>query len=79
MVDSQLESLFHTLRAQSGESEWVEFKEANTNPEEIGEYISALSNSAALLRKEAGYLLTAIIASSVRRLTLLRQNIRIKT
>lgn len=35
------------LRALSAETEWVEFKVNNTNPEEIGEYLSALSNTAA--------------------------------
>jgi predicted HTH transcriptional regulator len=28
------------------ETEWVEFKHNNSKPDEIGEYISALSNSA---------------------------------
>ena len=42
------------------EAEWVEFKENNADPEEIGEYISALSNSAALLGKPQGYLIWGI-------------------
>jgi RNAse (barnase) inhibitor barstar len=33
------------------ESEWVEFKRNHTEPQKIGEYISALSNSATLLGK----------------------------
>ena len=42
------------------ETEWVEFKENNANPEEIGEYISALSNSAALCGKMHAYLVWGI-------------------
>lgn len=39
---------------------WVEFKVNNTAPEEIGEYISALSNAAALAGKGYGYLVWGI-------------------
>ena len=41
------------------ETEWVEF---NTNPdwEKLGKYISALSNSAALLEKECGYIVYGV-------------------
>jgi ATP-dependent DNA helicase RecG len=39
--------VFHELRALAQETGWVEFKENNDKPETIGEYISALSNSAA--------------------------------
>ena len=42
------------------ESEWLEFKENNTNPEDIGEYISALSNSACLHDKESAYLVYGV-------------------
>lgn len=38
------------------ETEWVEFKGNNYNPLEIGEYLSALSNSAALADKAASFL-----------------------
>ncbi len=31
-----------------GETEWAKFKRNKAGPQEIGEYISALSNSAAL-------------------------------
>ncbi len=33
------------------ETEWVEFKENDAEPENIGEYLSALANSAALAGK----------------------------
>ena len=42
------------------ETEWVEFKHNNDNPEEIGEYLSALANSAALHRKSSAYLVWGI-------------------
>lgn len=49
-----------TLLALPKETEWVEFKHNNEKPEEIGEYISALANSAALYGKEAGFLVWGI-------------------
>lgn len=42
------------------ENEWVEFKVDDAEPKVIGEYISALSNSACLHNKEAGYLIFGI-------------------
>lgn len=42
------------------ETEWVEFKHDNDNPEEIGEYISALANSAALDEKAFAYVVWGI-------------------
>ncbi len=48
------------LRKLPTETGWVEFKENNDNPEEIGEYLSALSNMAALNGKANGYLVFGI-------------------
>jgi predicted HTH transcriptional regulator len=42
------------------ETEWVEFKHNNDNPEEIGEYLTALSNGAALHRKDTGYIVWGV-------------------
>lgn len=42
------------------ESGWVEFKHNNADPHEIGEYISALSNSAALVGKTMAYLVWGV-------------------
>ena len=42
------------------ETEWVEFKHNQADPTEIGEYISALANAAALADKPAGYMLWGI-------------------
>jgi ATP-dependent DNA helicase RecG len=55
-----LQTLVESLRSFRGESEWVEFKFNYDNPEEIGEYISALSNSAALWAQPRGYLVWGI-------------------
>ncbi len=44
------------LIALTGETPWAEFKENNKDPKEIGEYISALANSAALEGRPHGYL-----------------------
>lgn len=48
------------LVALPSESEWVEFKHNFHSKEEIGERISALSNSAALLEKPYGYIIFGI-------------------
>lgn len=42
------------------ETEWLEFKHNNWGGEEIGEYISALANSASICGKEAAYLIWGI-------------------
>ncbi len=53
-------SLLRELRNLPNETEWVEFKRNNADPQEIGEYISALANSAALLGKQSAYLVWGI-------------------
>jgi predicted HTH transcriptional regulator len=58
--DEYLKSLLNELRALPNETEWVEFKNNNWNPKEIGEYISALSNGAALYGKSHGFLIWGI-------------------
>jgi ATP-dependent DNA helicase RecG len=47
----RLEKKLLELIALPKETEWVEFKLNQTDPQEIGEYLSALSNSAALHKK----------------------------
>ena len=42
------------------ETEWVEFKHNNDSPQDIGEYISALANGAALNDKQYAYVLWGI-------------------
>lgn len=54
-IDRSLEylrSLLKELISLPQETEWVEFKSNNDNPELIGEYISALANAAALYGKK---------------------------
>jgi predicted HTH transcriptional regulator len=55
-----LTSLLHELSQYPKETEWIEFKENKADPQEIGEYISALSNSAALVGKAHAYLIWGI-------------------
>ena len=55
-----LTSLVHELTKLGMETEWVEFKVNNDNPQEIGEYLSALSNTAALLEKSHAYVIWGI-------------------
>ncbi len=46
MKQHEMETLLGNLQALPKECEWAEFKVNNSNPQEIGEYLSALSNSA---------------------------------
>ena len=58
--DEYLTSLVQELRKLSEENEWVEFKVNERDPEEIGGYVSALANSAALVGKAVAYLVWGI-------------------
>lgn len=60
MTYQDFQSLLRRLVALSGETEWVEFKLNNDDPREIGEYLSALANSAALHELPQGYLVWGI-------------------
>ena len=55
-----LNGLITELRKLPNETGWVEFKENNSNPEDIGEYVSALSNTAALQGKANGYVVWGV-------------------
>ena len=55
-----LAGLVRELCKLSRETEWVEFKINKAEPEEIGEYISALANSAALNGKAFAYLVWGV-------------------
>ena len=55
-----LRSLLNELIRLPKEIEWVDFKVNNEAPEQMGEYISALSNSAALEGKLHGYLVWGV-------------------
>ncbi|MDO9578722.1 MAG: putative DNA binding domain-containing protein [Candidatus Cloacimonadales bacterium] len=55
-----LRNLVDSLISEFGESEWVEFKKDYYDSQLIGEYISALSNSACLYFQPFGYLVYGI-------------------
>jgi len=58
--EEQLISLLRELCKLTKETEWVEFKYNNDEPEMIGEYISALANSAALFGKQSAYVVWGV-------------------
>lgn len=60
MTAAELRSKLEELRRLPAETEWVEFKHNNSNPEEIGEYICAISNGAALHGRLMGYVVWGI-------------------
>lgn len=55
-----LVGLVHEMCKLPNETEWVEFKHNNGQPKEIGEYLSALSNSAALHGMSSAYIIWGI-------------------
>ena len=57
---AQRVNLLRELCKLPKETEWVEFKHNNHNPQMIGEYISALANSAALLGKQSAYMVWGV-------------------
>lgn len=61
MTDEALIGLVDDLRAQGAEKEWFEFKKTKVQPSErLGEYVSALANSAALTHRTFGYLVLGV-------------------
>ena len=58
--EDYLRSLVRELVALPTETPWLELKHNNGNPQEIGEYISALANSAALEGKARAYLVWGV-------------------
>ena len=62
MTPPELSRLLTELRTQRRrkETEWVEFKMNHADPERIGRYLSALSNSAALHDRDAGYIVWGV-------------------
>ncbi len=55
-----IKSLVNEIIKLPNETEWIEFKHNNEDPQMIGEYISALSNSAALNGKTNGYIIWGV-------------------
>jgi predicted HTH transcriptional regulator len=60
MNNNQLKELLKELLKQPTECEWVEFKLNFHSEQEIGERLSALSNGAAIMNQDFGYLLFGI-------------------
>lgn len=60
MNAADLIALLDRLRAEPRETEWLEFKANRYEPQVLGEYLSALANSACLLGKPRGYLVFGI-------------------
>ena len=56
----KLEDMVKELMCAAVEEEWFEFKENWYEPTGIGEYISSLSNAAAMVGKESGYLVWGV-------------------
>lgn len=59
-TQSYLDGLVAEFRKLPAETAWLEFKQNNSNPEDIGEYVSALGNMAALHGKAAGYVVWGV-------------------
>lgn len=60
-------ALLDRLLKEPAESPWLEFKVGNKDPKEIGEYISALANSAMLAGRDRAFLVYGIEDSTMKR------------
>ncbi|MDR1973971.1 MAG: putative DNA binding domain-containing protein [Bacteroidales bacterium] len=60
MTNTDLINLLHDLCSQPREQQWLEFKSNGIDHEQIGQYISAMSNGATLANKPFGYLVWGV-------------------
>lgn len=60
MDQQRLIARIDDLRKLPAETEWVEFKDGNTDPEHIAKRVSGLSNGARLTDEQCGYLIWGI-------------------
>lgn len=60
MTDHERIALIERLRALPTETEWFEFKRNRYEPQQLGEYLSALANAACLAGQPRGYLVFGI-------------------
>lgn len=60
MNTQELTALLDRLCREPHETEWLEFKANNYEPQLLGEYLSALSNAAGLAGKPRGYLVFGV-------------------
>ncbi len=54
-------AIVRSLCRPDGETEWIEYKRNRVSPEEVGRYISALANGAALNEQPFGYLMWGVM------------------
>ncbi|ERI04573.1 hypothetical protein HMPREF9069_01407 [Atopobium sp. oral taxon 810 str. F0209] len=59
-TDIDIALLVEELRHHDSETEWIEFKSNNSNPEMIGQRVSALANSACRLGVSTAYIVWGI-------------------
>ena len=59
-MSERLTEILLTVIKLPNETEWIEFKKNNSDPQMIGEYLSALSNSAVLQERACGYLIYGV-------------------
>ena len=57
---NMINDIINEARKHSSELPWIEFKHNNYDPQEIGEYVSALANTAALFNQEHAFLIWGI-------------------
>ena len=60
LTDDYAAGIVRELRWLPAETEWVEFKVNQEDPDEVGRYVSGLSNAAAISGKTKGYLVWGI-------------------
>lgn len=60
IMKNDINAIIENARKNSYEAPWIEFKTNNYNPQLIGEYISALSNTAALFNHETAFMIWGI-------------------
>lgn len=60
MTVNNPEQLLNRLLQETGESNWLEFKENNADPDYIGKWVSACSNAAILSGKQKAYLVFGV-------------------
>jgi ATP-dependent DNA helicase RecG len=68
MATSDPKSLLRRLLQEDAETEWLEFKQNNCNPEEIGQCVSACANSAMLADKDRAFIVWGIQNKTKQRL-----------
>lgn len=56
----ELTALLDTLTNLPHEAAWIEFKENNADPQEIGEYLSAIANTAPLHGEQTGFIVWGV-------------------